>query len=248
MEKLTFRALLLITIFLIPGVLLAQFDFLPKFSGNEVISHSEFTLSYNEAYEQAVWVAYVLTSKKAGMRCERTNDFREDGAVSTGSATLSDYRGSGYDRGHLSPAADNRADCPVAMSESFFMSNMSPQKPGFNRGIWRKLESLVRDWAVKYGEIYVVTGPVFRDNIGRIGGNGVTVPGYYYKVILDLNRGEGIGFLLLHESSSQSLSSFVVSIDSVESITGLDFFPALEDGLESEVEGPPTLRLWPMKN
>jgi len=128
------------------------------------------------------------------------------------------------------------------------MSNMSPQKPGFNRGIWRKLESLVRDWAIKYGAIYLVTGPVFRDNISTIGGNGVTVPGYYYKVILDLKRREGIGFILLHESSSQSLSSFVVSIDSVESITGLDFFPALEDGLEREVEGPPTLRLWPMKN
>ncbi|MCZ6703711.1 MAG: DNA/RNA non-specific endonuclease, partial [Ignavibacteria bacterium] len=136
-----------------------------------MVVHREYSLSYNETHEQAEWVAYVLTADEVRMKCERTNDFREDGSVSTGSAGLADYRGSGYDRGHLSPAADNKADCPVAMSESFYMSNMSPQKPGFNRGIWRKLESKVRDWAAKYGEIYVATGPVFWDIIEKIGAN-----------------------------------------------------------------------------
>jgi len=243
-----FRVGLSLSLYLLIFSVFSQgFDYLPRSTGNEVVVHKEYSLSYNETHEQAEWVAYVLTANEVRMKCERTNDFRVDERISTGSAALADYRGSGYDRGHLSPVADNKADCPVAMSESFFMSNMSPQKPGFNLGIWRKLESIVRDWAVKYGEIYVVTGPVFSDNIGRIGGNGVTVPGYYYKVILDLKRREGIGFLLLHESSSQSLSSFVVSIDSVESITGLDFFPGLEDELEREIEGLPTLRLWPMK-
>jgi len=229
---------------LILSVFSQGFDYLPRSTGNEVVVHREYTLSYNEAHEQAEWVAYVLTSNEVGMRCERTNDFREDGAVTTGSAALVDYRGSGYDRGHLSPAADNKTNCPVVMSESFLMSNISPQKPSFNRGIWKKLESKVQDWALKYRELYVVTGPVFRDIIEKIGPNQVSVPGLYYKVVLDLERGKGIGFLLKNESSSEPLSSFVVSIDSVESVTGLDFFHELEDGLEREIEGDVTSALW----
>ena len=213
-----------------------RFDYLPKSTGNEIITHAQYSLSYHESHEQAEWVAYELTSREVNKICDRTDDFREDPQVSTGSASLADYKGSGYDRGHLSPAADNKINCPTAMSESFFMSNISPQTAGFNRGVWRRLESLVRDWALKYKKIYIVTGPIFVSNIETIGSNNVTVPGKYYKVILNFKRKEGIGFILSHESSSEPLSSFVVSIDEVENQTGLDFFPALKDTQEAQIE------------
>lgn len=157
--------------------------------------------------------------------------------VRTGSAELSDYRGSGYDRGHLAPAADMKWS-PTAMSESFYMSNMSPQRPRFNRGMWKRLEEKVRTWATESEEIYVVTGPVLSDNLPTIGANQVAVPEYYYKVILDFKEPElkGIGFILANQSSTQPLATYAVTIDSVEVVTGIDFFPAIEDSLEERIE------------
>ena len=116
-------------------------------------SYTGFDLGYNEKYEQASWVAYVLTREEveSGM-INRTDNFRVDTSISTGSANLADYRGSGYDRGHLAPAGDMKWNA-TAMSESFLMSNMSPQTPSFNRGIWRSLESRVRVWAIEKDSI-----------------------------------------------------------------------------------------------
>ena len=115
-------------------------------AGEQQISHLGYTLSYNEKHEQASWVAYELTAGELRGTIARTDNFKADASVTTGSASLADYRGSGFDRGHLAPAADMKWSREV-MSESFFMSNMSPQEPGFNRGIWKKLEGKVRDWA-----------------------------------------------------------------------------------------------------
>lgn len=112
-------------------------------SSNQIIKHVAYTLKYNEIYEQADWVIYLLTAEEVKGTILRSDNFRTDTKVKTGSASLTDYRGSGYDRGHLAPAGDMKWS-KTAMSESFYMSNMSPQKPGFNRGIWRSLESLVR--------------------------------------------------------------------------------------------------------
>ena len=155
----------------------------------------------------------------------RTDDFRRDRAVTTGSATLADYRHSGYDRGHLAPAAA-MAWSQGVMSESFYLSNMSPQDPGFNRGIWRQLEARVRDWADLHGEVFVVTGPVLESELPTIGPSGVSVPAYYYKVVVDLRPPgvEGIGFILPNGSANQSIGRYTVSIDSVEAFTGIDFF------------------------
>ncbi|MDZ7792136.1 MAG: DNA/RNA non-specific endonuclease [Spirochaetia bacterium] len=122
--------------------------------------HTGYTLSYSEEHEQAEWVAYKLTIEELQGDVERTDNFREDKKVDTETASLSDYRGSGYDRGHLAPAADFSWS-EEAMSDTFYLSNMSPQKPGFNRGIWRSLESQVREWAIRDKALLVVTGPVF---------------------------------------------------------------------------------------
>ena len=128
------------------SILCSQNIGLPYYTqSDQIISHTAYTLKYSEQHEQASWVAYTLKSSHTSGTVGRTNDFREDYKVKTGSASLSDYKGSGYDRGHLAPAADFKWSS-TAMSESFFMSNMSPQKPGFNRGIWKKLESRKLPW------------------------------------------------------------------------------------------------------
>lgn len=208
-------------------------DLSPKSSG-EIVNHTYYSLSYSEDNEQAFWVFYHLSPEQIGGAVDRTDDFREDPGVSTGSAELTDYKGSGYDRGHLCPAADMKLNY-TSMSESFFLSNMSPQTPSFNRGIWSKLESQVREWALQSEGFYVVTGPVFDSNLGTIGTNQVSVPSKYYKVLYDEEKGM-IGFVLSNEGSKLSLSTFVVTVDSVESLTGIDFFSGLSDNIEVKLE------------
>jgi len=210
-----------------------------------IIKHFAYTLSYNEKHEQANWVAYELTAEKTQKAASRTNDFRPDNAVRTGSATNADYQGSGYDRGHMAPAADMSWSVQ-SMEESFFYSNMSPQVPGFNRGIWKKLEERVRQWAIENKDIYVVTGPILTGNLPAIGPDKVSVPRYYYKVILDYTLPElkGIGFILPNASSTLPLQSFAVSIDSVEKITGINFFPALPDKQEMAIEKTVCIPCW----
>lgn len=194
-------------------------------------SYTGFDLAYNEEFEQASWVAYVLTRNDVLQGTEsRTDNFRFDTSIFSGSAALADYRGSGYDRGHMAPAGDMKWD-RGAMSESFLLSNMSPQDPYFNRGIWKKLEQQVRDWAVEKDSIYVVTGPVLATVNSSIGENHVGVPGFYFKVLADLSPPDHsfIAFLLPNERSSEALERFALSVDSLELFTGYDFFASAPD-------------------
>lgn len=217
-------------------------EYLPKSSG-EIVNHKYYTLSYNEAHEQANWVHYKLNPAFLSGSTPRTDSFKPDPLVSTKSAQLSDYKGSGYDRGHLAPAADMKYNS-LAMLESFYMSNMSPQNPSFNRGIWKRLESLVRGWGEKF-EIYVSTAGVLGSNsLGAIGKNRVTIPSEYYKVIYAPDKNIMIGFLLSNRKQSGSLSSYAVSIDKIESLTGIDFFSELPDNLEEELESKVVLKNW----
>lgn len=179
----------------------------------------------------------MLTTERASGTIDRTDNFRSDPLILTGSATLADYKGSGYDWGHLFPAADAAYDSSV-MCDCFYLSNMSPQVNAFNAGIWAKLEAQVRKWALEFATIYVVTGGLLYDGLPTIGVDSVAVLEYYYKVILCSNRNEtfGIGFILKNEKSTNPLTSFVVTIDSVEHATGIDFFPLLPDDIENSVE------------
>ena len=213
---------------------------------DSIIKHEGYALKYNEEHEQADWVAYQLTAKEVRGKQKRTDNFREDPSVKTGSATLDDYRGSGYDRGHLIPAGDAKWS-KQAMSDTFYLSNMSPQLPEFNRGIWKELEGKVRDWAVENEEIYVVTGPMLNQPpLARIGRNSVSVPVAYFKVLLD-NREPGlkaIAFILPNQGSSKPLSVYAVTVDRAEEITGIDFFPDLPDEIENSLEAELNLREW----
>lgn len=218
---------------------------IPKSKG-EIVKHTYYTLSYSEANEQAEWVYYKLSSEMLLGTQERTDNFRIDSLVSTGSATLSDYSGSGYDRGHLCPAGDMTIS-KTAMSESFYLSNMSPQNPSFNRGIWETLESIVRNIAKSEKEIYLVTGPIFKNNKGTIGINEVTVPGYYYKVIYSPSNQKMIGFVLPNEKGTKDITNYAIIIDSIESYTGIDFFPLLSDELEKKLESNIDITKWNLK-
>ena len=176
---------------------------------------------------------------------KRSNNFRSDPKIISGSAKLSDYRKSGYDRGHLAPAGDMKSS-QHAMSESFFMSNMSPQLPSFNRGGWKKLESLVRFWA-KDSEIHIVTAGILNKSLSKIGESGVSVPDYFYKIIFDTYECKMIGFVMPNKKITLELESYVKTIDEIEKLTGIDFFYNLEDHIEDELESSVNIDSWTFK-
>ena len=211
-----------------------------------LIDRPGYALGYIEYHEQAAFVIYKLTAREALTKeAQRTNRFRRDPEIPTGSATTADYRRSGYDRGHLAPAAD-MAFSVQTMADSFFMSNMSPQKPAFNRGIWKRLEEQVRQIAIREKTIYVVTGPILsKKKTVTIGANQVTVPTHYYKVIFDLTPPQKmIGFILPNEGSDRPLEDFAVTVDVVEKATGLDFFSTLPQAVQKRLESTITVSAW----
>lgn len=224
--------------------------YLPSNPNGSVVQHKYFALSYVEKFELPEWCAYELTGHRLRQPwVERTDDFRPDLKVETGSSTLEDYRRSRYDRGHLVPAAD-MAFSEEAMSETFFLSNISPQEPGFNKGVWRELEENTRDWAKRFKHLYVVTGPVLSQPIKFwIGENQVAVAPSFYKVLLDLSEPElkAIGFIVPNQTSTEHLETFAVSVDEVEKLTGINFFQNLmEPKLEQELEANFDVSLWKM--
>ncbi len=214
----------------------SEFNYWPAW-GEAPVVHTHFALGYAEAHEQAAWVAYELTPAEVGANLAREGNFREDPLVLTGSASLNDYRKSGYDRGHLAPVGDMNFDS-VAMEESFYMSNISPQKRAFNGGIWSRLENQVRTWATEKGGLYVVTGPVLGQAKRSIGENQVTVPDFFYKVLLNERGNESrmIALVVPTTAKDDDLRAFVEKVDNVEAYTGIDFFPALPDNLEERLE------------
>ena len=204
--------------------------YLPTSTTRQIVKHQYYTLSYNEKFEQAEWVAYEL--KKEYLK---NNDFKrpyfiEDSKVTTGSADWRNYKKSGYDKGHLCPAGDMEFN-ENAYNDTFFTSNISPQKHDFNSGIWNRLEQKTRYWAEKYNDIYVVTGGILKDSDKKIGTEKVAVPKYFYKIILAKSGKEhkAIAFLIPNEDSDKSLYDFVVPIETLEKMTGIDFFPNLKN-------------------
>lgn len=214
----------------------------PKLQGKrqeQIIRHEGYTVSYNSDYRIANWVAYELTAKEAkSKKVERSNKFVADPMVKGATATNEDYTRTGYDRGHLAPAGDMKWSAK-AMRESFYLSNICPQKPDLNRGIWKELEEQSRLWALDNGPLLIVTGPVITADMKRLGKNQVAVPKSFYKVIAYHTGREykGIAFLFDNKDYKKaSLKAMAISIDSVEKVAGIDFFPSLPDDQEKEVE------------
>lgn len=208
---------------------------------HEMRGCSGFSLCYRESFENAEWVGYVLTKEKLVKAAARKNNFRSDPAVSTGSAEPDDYAGSGYDRGHLAPSADMTWNEESA-SESFLMSNMSPQRPQFNRGMWKNLEAKIRTCAKQFEAVYVITGPVLEkpaEEYEFIGKNRVAVPEFFYKAVLARDNGgnfSAAAFILPNEKCAGTVFDYIVSVNEAERRTGIDFFSALDDSIEEEIE------------
>ena len=214
----------------------------------QIIQHEGYTVSYNADYRIANWVAYVLTDKEARSdKAERQNKFVVDPLVKGASATNEDYTRTGFDRGHLAPAGDMKWS-EKAMRESFYLSNITPQKPGLNRGIWKELEEQIRLWARENGAVLIATGPVIPDEeLNRLGKNRVGVPRQFYKVLCMVvnNQLEGVGFLFENRDyGTTPLRQMMVPIDRVEQVTGIDFFPALPDDEERQMEATVHTDLW----
>ena len=221
------------------------FAYLPTSTTKQVIKHSYYALSYNEKYEQAEWVSYFLRSENEGIGHFKRPRFINDPKVSTESAASDNYKKSGYDRGHLCAAADMRFS-KSAYNETFFTSNISPQKHNFNDGIWKKLEEKSRYWATKYNGIYVVTGGILQKGLPTIGSEKVAIPNYFYKILFCNYQGKNkmVAFLIPSVNSKEPLYKFVVSVDSIEKMTGIDFFPQLNDTVESELELKSDYKAW----
>ena len=223
----------------------ATLDFLPSSSTGQIIMHQFYTLSYNEKAEQAEWLAYELKRSYLGSNNYKRPFFNEDPKVKTGSADWRNYKNSGYDKGHLCPAGDMGFNIN-AYNDTFLTSNISPQVHDFNGGIWNRLEQKVRYWAAMYDGVFVVTGGILGEQIETIGYEAVVVPKYFYKILLDNSKGEYkmIAFLVPNESSNRPLYDFVVSVDSIEKMTGIDFFPKLEDKIETRLEKRHDYKAW----
>lgn len=209
----------------------------PSSNTGQLVMHDHYMLSYSELHEQAEWVAYVLRKEHLTYDDRKRPYFIEDPKVKTKSADWRNYKGSGYDRGHLCPAGDRRFS-EYAYNETFYTSNITPQDRDFNAGVWNRLEVQVRQWAKKHDEIFVMTGGVLQDGLEEIGEEDVDVPRYYYKIVA---RGEKddlrvLGFLMEGRESTKPLKSFLVPIDVIEKQTGIDFFQNLSEDLESKLE------------
>ncbi|AIV04741.1 MULTISPECIES: DNA/RNA non-specific endonuclease [Vibrio] len=221
---------------------------MPSTNSDQFLCRDGYAVGYNYDTKNADWVAYHITAESVNITNKRSNSFKEDTEMPDyARSTLADYKGSGYDRGHLAPSA-TMDFTRESMKQSFLMSNMSPQLPGFNRVGWRVLEEHVRDLANEYNELYVVTGPIYQGNEGTIG-NGVVIPSAFYKVILDPSFDEAIAFIVPHRDvSSSELANFITTIDEVERQTGLDFFAQTPDSIEDNMESVKWEEMWPTSN
>lgn len=220
-------------------------NFLPTSTTGVIVHHNYYSLSYSEAHEQAEWVAYELKKNHLSRNDFKRPYFEIDNSVETVSADWRNYKNSGYDRGHLCPAGDRRFS-KEAYDETFLTSNISPQDHDFNAGVWNRLEQKVRYWAKKYDGVYIVTGGILNSAKKTIGDEDVSVPQQFYKIVLDYNYGNPklVAFLFPHRESRQPLYDFVTTTDKIETLTGIDFFPQLDDAVEDRLEASSDYKGW----
>ena len=214
------------------------------------IAHNYYTVTYMPKYKDPYAVSYILTKKMvSGKHYSRDNDhFEKDPMLSSNYSLSSDYTRTGYDRGHMCPSGD-MAFSEEAQAETFFMSNITPQKPKFNRGIWKELEEKVRDWAKKNDSLYVVVGAVYSKRPKRIGANKVAVPSKFYKVVVDISKKDGykaIAFLLKNYNypDSTNFMNYAITVDSLEKLLNINFFANYSDSIIEPIESHLNKKLW----
>ncbi len=224
----------------------------------QILKRKGYTVSYNSETKNPNWVAWHLTkSHTYGSFQRRQEMFSEDESVKAPRATNNDYFNSRYDRGHMCPAGDNKWD-KEAMTQSFLFTNICPQNHGLNKYEWNDLEIQCRDWAREYGAVDIVCGPLYSSKGGRykvgssrepqqktIGRNKVWVPDAFFKVVLcRQGRPKAIGFVYRNEGVKQLKTEAVRTVDEIEALTDIDFFPALDDEMENRIEASANLSDW----
>lgn len=212
---------------------------------NEVfLRKHQFNVSYNTFTLCPNYVSWVLTKDMLRGNAQRSNKFVADESISSKyRVDYFDYNGSGYDRGHMCPAGDNK-NSQTAMDATFQMTNICPQNHGLNAGDWNELENQCRYWARNYGKLYIVCGPVFyksndanRKRIGKRKNLKVSVPDGFFKVILSMGKEpKAIGFIYPNKNGNKDIRDYAVSVDEVERLTGFDFFYNLDDNVEKRIE------------
>lgn len=212
-----------------------------------LLCRSGYALAHDEERKAPSWVAQRMTPDRLVSRVQRSNRFVPDPDLPKGKrAELEDYRGSGYDRGHMAPAADMRWSAQ-AMEESFYLSNMAPQVgPGMNRGIWSDIESTIRQWVARRGELFIYTGPIFESTSPpKIGPNQVAVPTHFYKIVFDPVRVETIAFVVPNSPHpNRKIEEFITSVRDIEQRTGLDFLNRISPAVQSLIEEAVASALW----
>ena len=210
-----------------------------------IVRKKDYIVSYNKDTRIPNWVAWHLTAEHTDGPYARLGSFHEEEGVPTPRATPEDYRGSGWSRGHMCPAGDNKWD-ERAMYESFSLVNVCPQNANLNSGLWNSIEIDCRRWANHFGDIFIVCGPVlYNKEHETIGVNKVVVPEAFFKVVLCLNGNpKALGLIVRNKDGSKKRDLYYNSIDQVERITGIDFFPSLPDVIENQVEAEANIDNW----
>lgn len=211
----------------------------------QLIKHTGYTVSYNKHLRIPNWVSYELTRQEAKGKEKRGDQFISDPQVQGTIATNSDYKRSGYDKGHMAPAGDMKWS-ETAMKESFYFSNICPQHPQLNRRGWKELEEEIREWVEADSAIIVICGPIVSKNPKTIGKNKVVIPKQFFKVLLSpyTQPMKAIGFLFNNQMAVEPLSTYAVTVDSIEQLTGIDFFAPLPDNIEKRIESDNNYRRW----
>ena len=212
---------------------------LPEIGNNDVILvYNGFVVNYNTERLIPNWVAYELTAEEVAGLVPRAKGFSMDLDYKDRQAMREDYSNTGWDKGHMAPSADMKWS-QAAMNESFYLTNICPQNRDLNGKDWHTLEKYVRDWALKYGSIWVVCGPyVYANAYGSIGERHVVVPDGFFKAVLRKENGayKAIAFVFENTGQKQAVKDAVVSVNDVEALIGYNLFTNLSDQIEEKVE------------
>lgn len=217
----------------------------PEGTPEIILQRTSYIVSYNTETMLPNWVAWNLSADHTDGPYNRLNNFYEDESVPLPRATLGDYHGSGWSRGHMCPAGDNKWN-KKAMFDTFSLTNVCPQNANLNSGLWNSIEMDCRNWARKYGDIFIVCGPIYMNREHEyIGNNHIVVPEAFFKVVLCLNGSpKGMGVIVRNNDGTKKRDLYYNTIDQVERITDIDFFPALPDEIEKAVEAETNINDW----
>jgi endonuclease G len=210
-----------------------------------IIHHKAYSLSYNTSYALPSWVSYKVTKAQVNKEAPFKGKYKKDPLVTVRAADKKDYKNSGYLMAQLVNYLDV-LNIETAAEETFYMSNIVPMKLAFHRHIWLGCEDLIRMWVANSDGLYIITGPIIEADapFPTMGENKISVPNRYYKIVYDEENKKAIGFIFKNGTSSGTLKSYSRSVDEIEKLTGIDFFPELDETTSKNLESAVDYDFW----